>query len=88
MHSNRELPDIDEEMAFHIIVRYAREGYKTTYGNYGYEIYLPNLIRAYLISELKFDEHGVNSFITSLSPSFYAAAWELCRAEEVFYAPE
>jgi hypothetical protein len=79
MHSNRELPDIDEEMAFHIIVRYAREGYKTTYGNYGYEIYLPNLIRDYLKSELKFDEHGANSFITSLSPSFYAAAWELCR---------
>ena len=38
MNSGSELPDIDEEKAFHIIVRFAREDYKTSYSNYGYEI--------------------------------------------------
>ena len=61
MDLGSELPDIDEEKAFHIIVRFAREGYRTSYSNYGYEIYLPNLIRAYLTSELRISDHEVNS---------------------------
>jgi len=45
--------------------------------NYGYDIYLPNVIRAYLRNT------GANEddrrATRELSPHFYAAAWELCR---------
>lgn len=47
-------------------------------GAYGYDVYIPSVIRTYLR-----DEEGQSwpdeSRVRDLSPAFYAAAWELCR---------
>lgn len=52
---------------------------QSSYSNYGYEIYLPNLIRLHLEKEFQVQHHEAESFVELLSPHFYAAGWELCR---------
>jgi hypothetical protein len=53
------------------------------YSSYGYEIYLPNVVTAYLTEVEKTPEHlsGVRNGTRArdLSPHFYDAAWDLCR---------
>lgn len=71
--------EIDQEDAFHIIVQHLREGRKSSYSSYGYEFYLPNVIRDYLETVKKIPHHDADRYLPKLSPSFYAAAWELCR---------
>jgi hypothetical protein len=52
------------------------------YSTYGYEIYLPNVIAAYLKESepvgAGFNPHR-NPRVAELSPEFYEAAWDLCR---------
>jgi hypothetical protein len=53
------------------------------YSSYGYEIYLPHIIAAYLV-EVEHDTTHHSQLRDSprareLSPAFYEAAWELCR---------
>ncbi|OGP24830.1 MAG: hypothetical protein A2038_15375 [Deltaproteobacteria bacterium GWA2_57_13] len=71
--------DLDQEDAFHFIVLYLREGRKSPYGSYGYELYLPNVMRDYLETVKKVPHHDTDRHLPKISPSFYAAAWELCR---------
>src|SRR3990172_6979245 len=71
--------DLDQEDAFHFIVLYLREGRKSPYGSYGYEFYLPNVMRCYLETVKKVPHHDTDQHLPRISPSFYAAAWELCR---------
>jgi hypothetical protein len=40
---------ITEEDAFHIIIGYLRSAKKSEYSDYGYDFYLPNIIRHYLL---------------------------------------
>ncbi|WP_370156414.1 hypothetical protein [Ferrovibrio sp.] len=51
------------------------------YSSYGYEIYLPNVLHAYLAGKLpgQHEFHGHSSQAQRLSPIFYDAAWSLCR---------
>lgn len=53
-----------------------------TYPNYGYDIYIPNIVMAYLESEISTEYDDRSSAhkrrIAELSPYFYDAAWELC----------
>lgn len=73
---------IDVEDAIQFIVRYLRTGAQGEYSSYGYGVYLPNVMRAYL-KELGVPEHNVQATMESRSdtrwPIFYAAGWELCR---------
>lgn len=39
--------DVTEEDAFNFTVRYLREGRKGPYSEYGYELFVPNIARAY-----------------------------------------
>lgn len=71
--------EIEQEDAFHIIVQCLREGRKSSYSSYGYELYLPNVVRDYLETVKKILHHDTDRHLPKLSPSFYAAAWELCR---------
>jgi hypothetical protein len=53
------------------------------YSSYGYEVYLPNVISAYLM-EIERDTTHHSQLRNSprareVSPVFYEAAWELCR---------
>jgi hypothetical protein len=65
-----------EEDAFNFIVKCVRE--KKDIGHYGYQLYIPDVIRQYLIL-IKADRHEEDRNTQILSPVFYAAAWNLCR---------
>jgi hypothetical protein len=53
------------------------------YPAYGYEIYLPNVIAAYLKEAERTTEHestlGTSTRACEFSPFFHEAAWHLCR---------
>jgi hypothetical protein len=77
-----------EEDALKYIIGVLRRGdeYPTSgVTSYGYDLYLPNLMREYAASELgqaARSAHGQGTIqlrIRELSPLFFAAAWELCR---------
>lgn len=71
---------MNEEDAFHFIVRVLRENMMPDMGSsYGYEVYLPNIIRHYLTSVSKMDHGDSQRHFRSVSPPFLAAAWELAR---------
>lgn len=76
----KQIPDtFSEQDAFHVLVKFMRKPVETSLPCYGYEIYLPTIIRLHLISEFELPEHDTQSHIPHLSSHFYAAAWELCR---------
>ncbi len=69
-----------QEDALKLIILWIRKGSPSQYSNYGYDIYLPNIIRWHFKSitlrpELYQEEHAV----TDLYPVFVDAAWALCR---------
>ena len=70
---------LDEEDAFHYIVRYLREGRSGPYSGYGYGCYLPNVMREYLASVAGVHSTETDRYLSRVSPPFYNAAWELCR---------
>lgn len=62
-----------------LIIQWVRDGSSSSFSNYGYDIYIPNVIRTYLMSlglDLEREGHQRGQ---ELSSDFYAAAWELCR---------
>jgi hypothetical protein len=67
-----------QEDALLYILQWAQGGSPSAYSNYGYDIYIPNVIRAYLTSK-KVNQQEVEQQVPSLSPVFLDAAWELCR---------
>ena len=62
-----------------LIIRWIREKPKTEHSNYGYDVYLSNVIRWHLHESGERDQHAVVQSIPNLWPTFVAAAWELCR---------
>ena len=62
-----------------IIIRWIRERPPSQYPNYGYDIYIPNVIRWHLHLAGLREHHEVEQQVYTLSSIFYAAAWELCR---------
>jgi len=74
-----EPTEINEEDAFHLIVRALREGSTSGYGGYGYDLYLPNIVRHYLTTIRSLSEPAGSLKERSVSPAFLAAAWELAR---------
>lgn len=71
---------IDNHDALLYIVSWVREGCQSSRANYGYHVYLPNVIRSHLRSNYSsLSESDVHRATRSLSSSFYAAAWDLCR---------
>lgn len=51
---------------------------RSGYPSYGYDLYLPNVIRDYLAQQGQ-NPQQVEGQIPELSPPFYAAGWNLCR---------
>lgn len=62
-----------------IIIRWIRERPASEYSNYGYDIYIPNVIRWHLHLTGVRDRPELERQVPALSSPFYAAAWELCR---------
>ncbi len=72
-------PALTVEDAIQLIVRYLHEPKPSSEtSSYGYGLYLPNVARAYL-GKLGKTWQETEHLWPSLSPTFYAAAWELCR---------
>ncbi len=73
----------NQEDAFNFIIRYLRkESGDTRYdygGTYGYDLYLPNVMRQYVILVGGINEHQAEGSMESVSRFFFDAAWEMCR---------
>ena len=70
------------EDAERLIIRWIREKPRVGYSNYGYDVYLSNVICWYLHESGERDQQAVldpELSIPTLWPAFVAAAWELCR---------
>lgn len=67
------------EDAESLLIRWIREHPASQYSNYGYDIYIPNVIRWHLEHSGVRDHPETMRQIRALSSLFYAAAWELCR---------
>src|SRR4030066_708671 len=68
------------EDAMSLLVRWLQKPDHGGYSSYGYDIYLPNLVRVYLRKEKGINspteiEQKMGEIVTSL----YPAAWDLCR---------
>jgi hypothetical protein len=67
------------EDAERLLIRFIREQPETQYSSYGYDVFIPNVMRWHLTSRGIGDHREVERSLPQLSPPFYAAAWELCR---------
>ena len=67
------------EDAERVIITWLRKKPQSPYGNYGYDVYISNVIRWHLEEGGQRDRQSVNQLIPTLWPAFVAAAWELCR---------
>ena len=69
---------MNQEDATNLLVEWMRNPNHGNYASYGYEVYLPNLIRTYLQSQ-GIQRHEQERSLREMIPHFYAAAWDLCR---------
>jgi hypothetical protein len=70
-----------EDAAAFILDFIAKPRAAAAYSDYGYDIYVPNVIAAYLADIEKIPQHLVRDHHRGreLTPIFFDAAWELCR---------
>src|SRR5687767_12390605 len=71
--------ELGYEDALKGLIRWMRHPNDRGHGKYGYDVFLPNVIRDFLITEHKMDSHNIERSIRALSPVFFNAAWDLCR---------
>ncbi len=71
------MPSLDDAIRF--LIDYLRNPRPTQYSNYGYGIYLPEVLRRYVLEVENLRNGEVDRRMVALSPVFYDAAWELCR---------
>jgi hypothetical protein len=67
-----------DEDALKLLISWLRKPPISQYGSYGYEVYLPALMHAYL-AQHGIRDSGAERTVVEWSPHFYAAGWELCR---------
>lgn len=71
-------PRLTQEDATKLFIGWLRNPDYNGHTSYGYDIYLPSLIRAYL-ERNRVDHFQIDNQLIRLSPLFYSSAWELCR---------
>jgi hypothetical protein len=68
----------DDAMSY--LIQWLRQGRRPESTQYGYDVYIPNVIRDFLVERGRSaDEISSSSELSSLSPYFLAAAWEIAR---------
>ncbi len=79
-------PDIskvlNQEDAIKFIVQCLNEQEGRSFTHYGYDLYLPNVMRKWCRENsglLGGQSHDEERFLPDISPYFYDASWELCR---------
>jgi len=61
-----------------LLVRWLREPDQGNYNSYGYEVYLPAMVRRHLDKE-RVSHDDIEAKLREMIPMLYAAAWDLCR---------
>lgn len=69
---------MNQEDATKVIIEWLRNPDHGEFGSYGYDVYLPHLLRKYLRRQTM-EEEKVEQTLSEWMPDFYAAAWDLCR---------
>jgi hypothetical protein len=75
-------PDIEvtDEDAVKFMIKELRNPTTTHMSSYGYEVYIPNLLRVLIAAKTgQQPQHVDEQQMRRLSSTFYDAAWELCR---------
>lgn len=68
--------NIDDATA--LLIRFLRSPEYGDHSRFGYDFYVPNLLRHYLEGQ-GIRHHEQEQKVEEYMPAFYAAAWELCR---------
>jgi hypothetical protein len=66
------------EDATKLLIELLRNPDHGSFGKYGYEIYLPALLKTYFVKQ-GIQLQDTDQKLYELSPVFYEAGWELCR---------
>ena len=69
---------MNQEDATNLLVQWMRSPNHGDWSSYGYEIYLPSMIRSHLQSQ-GIQHHKQEQQLREMIPHFYASAWDLCR---------
>jgi hypothetical protein len=68
------------EDAMALLIRWLRKPDHGNFGSFGYDIYLPAIVRTYLRKEKGLQSDYDNAApMREIMPMLYAAAWDLCR---------
>jgi hypothetical protein len=70
---------VNVEEAEAALIQWLRSPPQTMLSSYGYDLYLPTLIREHLRARNPRVGQDEERAVRQISPPFYAAAWELCR---------
>lgn len=72
------MPRVDDVLQF--LIGYLRASLdRRAAGAYGYDLYIPNVCRAYAHDVERLTDLELEQRLPALSTPFYEAAWELCR---------
>lgn len=70
---------IRQEDSVNILVGWLRQPDHGDYSSYGYDSFLPNLLRIYLEQKFARDQQVLDRELREQMPAFFAAGWDLCR---------
>jgi hypothetical protein len=74
------MKEVQVEDALQYLLDYIAKPRKSDYSSFGYDIYLPNVIPAFLSEVHGVPEREARGLPSeAISPAFYDAAWTLCR---------
>lgn len=70
---------MEQEDATTLLVEWLRKPDHGDFGRYGYDVFVPHLLRHYLERKEGLQHHDLERRVRELMPAFFAAGWELCR---------
>jgi len=70
---------VEQEDATTLLIEWLRSPDHGGYGQYGYDVFVPHLLRQYLQRHEGLSHHELEHRVRELMPAFFAAGWELCR---------
>ncbi len=71
--------NVEQEDATTLLIEWLRTPDHGNYSRYGYDIYVPHLLRVYLERIENLRHKNIEPRVRELMPNFFAAGWELCR---------
>lgn len=70
---------MEQEDATSLLISWLRTPDHGQYSRYGYDVYVPHLLRQHLERNEGIAHHELERRVRELMPAFFAAGWELCR---------